>query len=279
MDSQNNIIRNDTSKVTLSVTSGPGTIAGTTSVAFNNGAAIFSNISFPTAGTYTITAKDGIFTSITSSSFTISPVTTQVAHLVFIQNPTNIIAGKNIAPNITVKATDASGKVVGGVVVTLEISSGPSGGALFGKWTSTTYATGIAAFGATTLHLAGTYTLTASIGGVVSSKSTTFTVSPAVANKPAFTTLPTSATHGTTFTVKVSVEDTYGNVLTTQNIGTITLALATHPTGSTLGGTLTANVVNGVATFSNLTASLAGSYSFKASDSLGSLQQHHTLSW
>ena len=34
-----------------------------------------------------------------------------------------------------------------------------------------------------------------------------------------------------------------------------------------LGGTLTANVVNGVATFSKLTASLAGSYSFKATDS------------
>jgi hypothetical protein len=69
------------------------------------------------------------------------------------------------------------------------------------------------------------------------------------------------------FTVKLSVEDAFGNVLTADSSGTITLALATHPTGSTLGGTLTANVVKGVATFSNLIVSLAGSYTLKASDS------------
>jgi hypothetical protein len=117
------------------------------------------------------------------------------------------------------------------------------------------------------LHKAGAYTLTASVGAIVSPKSTTFTVSAAKASKLVFTTLPVGAKHGVAFTVKVSVEDVYGNVELAQNTGTITLALATHPTGSTLGGTLTANVVKGVATFSNLTVSLAGTYSLKASDS------------
>jgi hypothetical protein len=265
MDSQNNIIRNNTSTVTLSVTSGPGAIAGTVSVALNNGAAVFSNISFPTAGTYTITAKDGSFTPITSSTFTISGTTSTVAHLAFVQNPTNVLAGAHLSPLVSVKATDSSGKGVAGVIVTLGIGSGPGG--IFGVITGKTNSGGTAIFGGFTLHTAGMYTLIASVGGVVSPPSTSFNVSVAAASKLAFTTLPTSPKHATAFTVKVSVEDVYGNVLAAQNTGTITLALATHPSGSTLGGTLTANVVNGVATFSNLTVSLAGTYTLKAGDS------------
>jgi predicted outer membrane repeat protein len=268
-DYQGNIIRTDTSKVSLLIVSGPGKIAGTNTVALNNGAAIFNNISFPNFGTYTISARDGTFAPVTSSAFTIAYNPNEVEHLVFIVNPTNIIAGAYIVPAFTVKATNAAGVAVGGVVVTIEISSGPAGAVISGKSMSTSYPTGIAAFGATTFQTAGTYTLTASVSGVVSAKSATFTVSPAAANKLAFTTLPASAKHGSAFTVKVSVEDAFGNILTSQNSGTITLALVTHPTGSTLGGTLTANVVNGVATFSNLTVNLAGTYSFNASDSFG----------
>jgi hypothetical protein len=151
--------------------------------------------------------------------------------------------------------------------VKLAIGSGPVGGALFGTVTATTAATGIATFSTISAHVAGGYTLTASVGAIISPKSTAFTVSAAKAGKLVFTTLPVGAKHGVAFAVKVSVEDIYGNVLTSQSTGTITLALVAHPTGSTLGGTLTANVVKGVATFSNLSVNLAGSYSFKASDS------------
>ena len=47
--------------------------------------------------------------------------------------------------------------------------------------------------------------------------------------------------------------------------GSVTIALANNPGGSTLGGTLTVPAVNGVATFSGLTLNKAGTgYTLKA---------------
>jgi hypothetical protein len=79
--------------------------------------------------------------------------------------------------------------------------------------------------------------------------------------------LPAAPKHGAAFSLKVSVEDQFGNVLTGQNTGTISITLAAHPAGAILSGTLTANVIKGVATFSNLSVNLAGTYSLKATDS------------
>ena len=57
--------------------------------------------------------------------------------------------------------------------------------------------------------------------------------------------------------VQVSVEDAYGNVVTSDT-SSVTLAIGTNPGGGTLGGTLTVAAVNGVATFSNLSINKAG---------------------
>ena len=45
--------------------------------------------------------------------------------------------------------------------------------------------------------------------------------------------------------------DPYGNVDPTFN-GSVTLALASNPGSATLGGTVTVNAINGVATFAGL---------------------------
>jgi probable HAF family extracellular repeat protein len=254
--------------VKIAIGSGPvgGVLVGTvTTTAAATGIATFTGISFHIVGSYTLTASDGAIVTPKSTAFTVSHAA--VAHLAFTQDPTNAVAGVNDAPAITVKATDAFGNIVSGASVKLAIGSGPAGGALVGTITATTAATGIATFSTVSFHIAGSYTLTASDGAIVSPKSMAFTISAAKAGKLIFTTLPVGAKHGVVFTVKVSVEDAFGNVLVADNTGTITLALATHPTGSTLVGTLTANVVKGVATFSTLKLSLAGSYSLKASDS------------
>jgi hypothetical protein len=47
--------------------------------------------------------------------------------------------------------------------------------------------------------------------------------------------------------------------------GSITLSLASNPTGATLGGTTTEATVNGIATFSNLSINRTGTYSLSAS--------------
>ena len=76
---------------------------------------------------------------------------------------------------------------------------------------------------------------------------------------------PASVTTGAGFNLKVNVE-TAGNALDATYNGNVTVALATNPGSSTLGGTLTVQAVSGVATFSGLTLNNAGTgYTFTVS--------------
>ena len=50
----------------------------------------------------------------------------------------------------------------------------------------------------------------------------------------------------------VDLVDSGGNAVNTSGVP-VTIALGTNPDNATLGGTLTENTVNGVATFSDLT--------------------------
>jgi hypothetical protein len=75
---------------------------------------------------------------------------------------------------------------------------------------------------------------------------------------------PSNVTAGSGFGLTIKVEDANGQV-DTSFTGSVTVALATNPGGSTLGGTLTVTAVNGVATFSGLTLNKAGTgYTLKA---------------
>jgi uncharacterized repeat protein (TIGR03803 family) len=66
--------------------------------------------------------------------------------------------------------------------------------------------------------------------------------------------------------VKVSVEDAYGDVVTTDN-SNVTVTLAANPGSGTLEGTLTVAAVNGVATFSNVAITTLGTgYTLTATD-------------
>lgn len=68
---------------------------------------------------------------------------------------------------------------------------------------------------------------------------------------------PASATAGSRFGLTVQVESPDGSLVTGSS-GTITVALGKSPTGASLGGTLTATINGGVATFSGLTIDQAG---------------------
>ncbi|MGC2401295.1 MAG: family 16 glycosylhydrolase, partial [Acidobacteriaceae bacterium] len=101
-------------------------------------------------------------------------------------------------------------------------------------------------------------TLLASSSNLTSATSTSFTISAASdpAAKLAFSQQPSNAIAGATITpaVKVAVEDANGNILTSAT-DQVTLSLAG---GSGLQGTLTATAQNGIATFSTLSVSTAG---------------------
>jgi hypothetical protein len=58
--------------------------------------------------------------------------------------------------------------------------------------------------------------------------------------------------------------DAKGNTITTNNTQLVTLAIASGPAGAKLLGTTTVRAVNGVADFTNLTLSLAGTYTLTA---------------
>ncbi len=67
---------------------------------------------------------------------------------------------------------------------------------------------------------------------------------------------PASVATGSTFGLTVVAEDASGTIDPTYN-GPVTISLADNPGGGTLGGTLSATAVDGVATFTNLTVSQA----------------------
>jgi hypothetical protein len=70
---------------------------------------------------------------------------------------------------------------------------------------------------------------------------------------------------GSPFSVTVAIEDDQGQVLESFD-GSVTIALADNPAGATLGGTLTVTASAGVAVFSGLTLSQAGTgYTLKIS--------------
>ena len=76
---------------------------------------------------------------------------------------------------------------------------------------------------------------------------------------------PASVAAGSPFGLTVQVEDSQGNPVSG---GTVTVGLGNNPGGATLGGTLTATVVDGVATFSDLTLSQPGTgYTLTVTDS------------
>jgi hypothetical protein len=82
---------------------------------------------------------------------------------------------------------------------------------------------------------------------------------------------PASLTAGSGFGLQASIEDTHGNVVTSAT-NTVSLSLASNPTGATLGGTLSLSASDGVAAFAGLTLTQAASgYTLRASSNrLGS---------
>ena len=78
---------------------------------------------------------------------------------------------------------------------------------------------------------------------------------------------PSSVTAGDGFGLSVAAKDPFGNPTPSFN-GSVTIALASGPDAATLGGTLTATAVDGVATFSGLTLNTAGTgYTLEATAS------------
>jgi streptogramin lyase len=171
---------------------------------------------------------------------------------------------------LTVEAETSSGSSITSFngTVTVALASNPGGATLSGTLTATA-SDGVATFSGLSLNKAAPgYTLEVSASGIAGATTTAITVTPAAATQAVITEEPpASVTAGSALGLQASIEDAYGNVVTTAT-NTVSVALVNDPTGATLGGTLSVTANNGVAAFSGLTLTkTASGYTLEASSS------------
>ena len=108
-----------------------------------------------------------------------------------------------------------------------------------------------------------------------SSRRSSFVVSPAAASQLVFGQQPVDSTAGFALNpaVTVKIEDPFGNVETSDNASSLSIAIASGPSGAVFGtgSTTTVTVNAGQATFSNLIFNTTGTYTLQASDASPSL--------
>jgi uncharacterized delta-60 repeat protein len=244
-------------------------LGGTTTLNASGGVATFSNLSITAPGDYTLTATAGSDTPATSMTFTLS--LPGANELVIAQQPVGTTAQVTLAP-VIVNVRDSHGQPLSSdtSTVTLSVASGPAG-AVLGGTTTVAAVGGVATFNNLFLSVPGTgYTLMATDGGDVPATTTAFNITAPAANIVVFTQQPLDTmTIDPLAPVIVSIEDSTGTVLTTAT-SSVTLAIASGPTGATLAGTTTVTAVNGVATFIGLSISTPGTYTLSATTSVAS---------
>jgi hypothetical protein len=246
-DSGGNVVTSASGSVTLTTT---GTFGGssTNTATVSNGVATFSNVVLSAAGTgITITASFG---SLHATSNTFNVAAGAVSQLVI-----STISGGTVnaaLPSFTVTLKDSGGNVVtsasGSVTLT---TTGTFGGS---STNTATVSNGVATFSNVILSAAGTgITITASFGSV-NATSNTFNVVAGAVSQLTISTISGGTVNATLPSFTVTLKDSGGNVVTSAS-GSVTLT-----TTGTFGGssTNTATVSNGVATFSNVVLSAAG---------------------
>src|SRR5205085_1880831 len=71
-DAYGNVVTSDSSNVTATLSSGTGTLQGTTTIAASSGVATFTNLRIDTTGAKTLHFADGALTTANSGSFTVN---------------------------------------------------------------------------------------------------------------------------------------------------------------------------------------------------------------
>ena len=265
-------------------TTNGGAAAGAVTIA--NGASTSSNFYYsdskagsPTVNLAGATVNGQALTGISTNGFTmVAGNANKLAFTTTVLGNQTVSATATVGP-FAVQVQDSFGNPVAntGTPVSLLLSSSSTGTTFF------TTTNGGAAAGAVTIAngastssnfyysdtKSGTPTITASATVntfIVSGTTNGFTMVAGAENKLGITTQPpASVGAGTSFTVGVSVEDQFGNTVTTGAGATDHISLALS-SGSFSAGATTATAVAGVATFSGLQMTAPGSYTITASD-------------
>jgi len=235
--------------ITLALGGATGTLNGTATVTSSNGVAVFADLSINQAATgFTLTASAAGLASSTSPAFDISAGAASA--LAFSVQPSDTRAGVNITPAVKVAIQDALGNVVStNANVTVALGNNPGSGTLSGT-TTVAAVNGVATFADLSINRRGNgYTLVASSGSAPSVTSAGFNVRSGTAAALVYKVGPANTIAGTVIgPLELEVQDALGNVVSDAN-GTLSLTL--NGTAA-LGGTTSATVTSGVATFADL---------------------------
>ena len=229
-------------RVTIAVSSGGGSLIGTTTVNAVAGVATFSGLAIHVADSYTLDVTDGSLTSATSASFTITA--DAASKLIITQQPTTTVAGQSIS-DIIVEVRDQYDNVVTTNTsnVTIALATGT------GSITGTTTHCRRKRCGDVLWSLddqRGNKTFTITDGSLTSATTNSTTISPDAADHLSITTQPSSGNAGVLSTIVVKVLDQYNNVVTGD---TSSVSVAIGSGSGSLLGTTSINAVAGVATF------------------------------
>ena len=234
----------------------------------NIGGATGTTYTIPTAGPDSGFEFRAVFTN-AGGTATSNAATLTVANndkLAFTQQPTGTVSGLILSPSMIVDVETASGSLLAAdnSLVTLSISSGPSGATLVGGAQANAI-NGVATFSSVSLPAAGAYVIEARDGTVTPAFSASFTSTgvPSLV----FAQQPTNGASGTPLSppVVVDVDSPTGPLATTDD-SIVTLSILTGPSGANLGGTVTVNAVGGVATFNDIVPTVPGTYTLLATD-------------
>ena len=242
--------------VQLTTTINGSVLSGTLTETAQNGVATFSDLTLnrPGAGDL-ITVSSGGLTGITTNPITVNVGAPE--QLVVTSQPASDVTAGSSSLSLIVMAEDAGGNPTAYTgLVTLTLGNNPGGATLGGTTLQVNASGGQAVFSNLSINKAGLgYTLVATGSGLaVAAVTDPIEVDAAAATHLVVSTLPPGSVNaGASFGLSVSAVDGNGNPDKTFT-GNVTLTL-NNPAGvtGTLGGTLTAPIQNGVATFSGLT--------------------------
>jgi len=269
-DNTNTVIASGTGatdSITISTSSAGCTVGGgTLTQSATNGVDSFTavTVTAATGTSCTLTATDSSLTVNSSAIMVYATTATKVAFTT--EPPATTVAGVNLAL-FRVTIENAAGTVASNDPTdTIAITSSCT---LAGTATVAA-ASNVASFTLLAIDTGPACTLTATdvTNALTTATSTSIAVTGGTPTKVAFTTQPpaTVVQSAVLTTFKVSIEDTYGNVVSSGTGATDTVTL-TPSAGCTLGGTAAAAAVAGVATFSAVTITTTGTCGLTATDS------------
>lgn len=259
-DAVGNLVPTGSYAVTLSLQSGDGNLSGTLSQNTVAGIATYTGLSASAEGIKILKATATGLTPATSPVFEIFAASGN--KLSFSVQPGGGAAGTAWAQQPIVRILDSNNTLVGSATdaVTLTLTSGS--GTLMGTRTVNAVA-GVATFTGLKMGAVGAKVVTATSPGISNIISNEFTIIPGAPSSLVYATQPGGGVADQVWSVQpvLRLFDSYGN-LCSNSSATVAVSLQTG-TG-TLGGTVSLSAISGVATFTNLKMTVAGTKSIRA---------------